>query len=515
VIHLKVFVSSVQKELRPERIAIGSLLATDEFLRECTVPRSFEDYPQPLRPNPKAYLDLLRQCQIYLLVVGSEYGHDAGDGISATHEEYRLAQELQLPTLVCLKGDRKTNREPEVEKFLNEIKKDDHTYSRFTDDAELLKIVGERLCEHIKDTYATVPRQLQTEQSELTRQSASSYEREPITALTYSDLDVELARDMIAAAEEKDNEQIRPDDLPQLLLSRGYLWRDTTDTVLRPTVAGALLLAHKPGVVLTQARVQVDAFAGTERNADALDSDILDIPLPQIVEKTVAFIRRNTARPLIVKGLKRVKTEAYPQEVLREVVVNAIAHRDYAESGAKISIEVFADRLCISSPGLPPGGQSIECLAKGEPRSRSRNPLIVQGLAWLELMDERGSGIPRMTRLLEQYGHPKPVFRIDHDSLVVELRPSQAMSEADSGGRIQHEAPVAGEQEHMAKLNPRDDILQELRQSGSITTRRCVQKFGISRDTAWRILAKLVKEGEIVKEGSGRSTVYRLGGQLS
>ena len=86
MIRLKVFISSVQKEMRAERIAIGAFLSTDDFLRECTVPRIFEEYPQPLFPNLKAYLDLLRQCQIYLLLVGSQYGIDAGAGLSATHE---------------------------------------------------------------------------------------------------------------------------------------------------------------------------------------------------------------------------------------------------------------------------------------------------------------------------------------------------------------------------------------------------------------------------------------------
>ncbi len=86
MIRLKVFISSVQKELRTERIAIGNFLSTEDFLRECTAPRIFEDYPQPLRPNKKAYLDLLRQCQVYLLLIGREYGADAGDGLSATHE---------------------------------------------------------------------------------------------------------------------------------------------------------------------------------------------------------------------------------------------------------------------------------------------------------------------------------------------------------------------------------------------------------------------------------------------
>ena len=60
MIRLKIFINSVQKEFQEERIAIGRFLVMDDFLRECTVPRIFEDYPQPLRPNPKAYLDLLR-----------------------------------------------------------------------------------------------------------------------------------------------------------------------------------------------------------------------------------------------------------------------------------------------------------------------------------------------------------------------------------------------------------------------------------------------------------------------
>jgi hypothetical protein len=104
LIRLKIFISSVQKELREERTAIGRFLVMDDFLRECTVPRIFEDYPQPLRPNPKAYLDLLRQCQIDLLIIGTEYGSDAGGDLSATHEEYSIAQKRKIPTLICGNG---------------------------------------------------------------------------------------------------------------------------------------------------------------------------------------------------------------------------------------------------------------------------------------------------------------------------------------------------------------------------------------------------------------------------
>lgn len=501
MIHLKVFISSVQKELRQERIAVGSFLATDEFLRECTAPRIFEDYPQPLHPNPKGYLTLLRTCQIYLLIVGSEYGAEAGDGLSATHEEYRLAQALDMPTLVCIKGPRATIRDAKLKEFIKEIENDKHTYSRFSNDAALLKAVGDRLREHIETVYDTVPRRSQIEQSRLALQSAAPFEREPVDHLTFDDLDTDIAREMIGAAEETDRDRINPNDLPRLLLSRGYLWRD--GQTLRPTIAGTLLMARHPAIVLPQSRIQLDAFPGTSRNADAVDSKILEGPLPRLVEQSVAFIRRNTPEPLVVEGLKRKKTDTYPSEALREAIVNAVAHRNYADAGAKISIEVYTDRLLISSPGEPPGGQSIDRLESGKALSRSRNPLIVQGLSWLELMDERGSGIPRMKRLMEQNGHPEPTYRIEHDSLILEFKPSEKTAEE----RI---VPSTTESsgDKAPERTAREAILAEAKTSGTISTKICVQRLGITSRTAKRHLADLVTNGILKQDGAGRSTFY-------
>jgi len=504
MIRLKVFISSVQKELRTERIAVGGFLATDEFLGQTTIPRIFEDYPQPLRSNPKAYLELLRQCQIYLLIIGTEYGNDTGDGLSATHEEYRLAQELSLPALICVKGSAGAKREAKTKAFLDEIKTDGHIYSRFEDEAGLFAVVGQRLREHIETTYDTVPKKAQIEQSERNFLAANEFERNPVTVLEWADLDHDLALDMMAAAEDTDKERLPVAGLPRLLLSRGYLWKDATDDVLRPTAAGALLLAAHPSVALPQARIQLDAYTGTDRSSDPIDSVFLDAPLAQVVEQTVVFIRRHTARPLAVKGLKRQNTFVYPPEALREVIVNAVAHRDYADTGAKVSVEIFANHLRVSSPGMPPGGQPLSRLATGQARSRSRNPLVVQGLSWLDLMDERGSGIRRMTRLLAEAGHPAPTFERDHDSVVVgfSARPEEAPVVTAPAQN------VTGDDE--AALLPREAILREAKTAGSITTRICVQRLGLARATAQRQLTQLVEEGLVVSQGKGRATSYLL-----
>ena len=156
--------------------------------------------------------------------------------------------------------------------------------------------------------------------------------------------------------------------------------------------------------------------------------------------------------------------------------------------------------LC-AVPVIRPGGQSLERLASGEARSRSRNPLIVQGLAWLELMDERGSGISRMTRLMEQAGHPAPAFTMDHDSLVLELRPAEPGVSEPAGIRPSDDA---------SEQTPREAILQEVKASGTISTKICVQKLGIPRATAQRVLSTLVDEQVLEKTGTGPKICYGL-----
>jgi len=100
---LRVFVSSVQKELELERAAVAQLISVDPFLLKHSAAVLYDKEAPAGRPSQKAYLDCLGSCQIYLLIVDAEYGRPAGS-LSATHEEYRLAQKEKLPTLVFIRG---------------------------------------------------------------------------------------------------------------------------------------------------------------------------------------------------------------------------------------------------------------------------------------------------------------------------------------------------------------------------------------------------------------------------
>jgi predicted HTH transcriptional regulator len=509
MIRLKVFINSVQKELHEERMALSVLLATDPFLSDCMVPRLFEKYPAPLHPNKQGYLELLRSCHVFVLIAGSEYGTIYEDGLSATHQEYRLAQELKLPTLVCVKGSNDFPRDDRVSSFLDEIRSHGHTYSRFHTIDELVKVTRARLIEYTKSTFDTLPTKQQETQAKEAIRSASLFERQFTGSVDLSALDMDLARQLAAAAEDKPADRLTDDAVVQALVSRGYLWFDQTNGVYRPSMAAVLLLAKAPSSALPQARLQLDAYAGETRDARPIDSVFVDEPLPFAIERAVAFILRNTRHPLQVKGLRRLKTDEYPQEALREAVVNAVAHRDYEEAGVKVVVEVFQNRVVICSPGLPPGDQSIDAISRGDGRSRARNPLVVQGLTWLELMDERGSGIRRMREAMKKQGLELPRFSArDHEFTVTLSGPGET-ARASEG-----EPPVLPEPDILKRrdLSGRQRrILERIAESGFVTTADCVQVLGIAKDTAWRDLNDLVEKGLIEKSGTGKATRYVMG----
>ena len=506
MIRLKVFISSVQKELQEERAALGGLLATDPFLASSIVPRLFEEYPAPLRPNTQAYLDLLRTCHVYLLIIGKEYGEPLADGLSATHQEYRLAQQQKLPTLVCVKGDAGFEREEKEKAFLAAVRHEGHTYSRFASVDELLRKARSRLIEYLEKTFEAAPTPEQNEQARETIRCASDFERQRVRSVSLAELDPNLVRELVAAAEDRPPEKLTDEAITQALVSRGYLWFDPGDNLYRPTAAAVLLMAKSPSKAFPQARVQLDAYVGETRDARPLDSILVDKPLPAAIEQAVAFIRRNTAQPLKVEGLRRVNAEAFPQEALREAIVNAVAHRDYENAGVKITVEVFTDRVLFASPGLPPGNQRIERIGRGEGRSKARNPLVVQGLTWLELMDERGSGIRRMREVMQRHDLEMPRFALVDDEFMVTLASQAELVEAQ-GAAVE---PLPAEQffPDPKLTESQNTALKAALETGHISTAWCVQNLGVSRDTAWRMLDDLKERGYLEKTGTGRATRY-------
>lgn len=148
---LRIFVSSVQKELEIERVALAGWVSADSQLSEVCDVVLFEKEPLSGKRISKPYLECLKSCQIYLLIIDCEYGNPPE--FSPTHEEYRFARDRNMPILVCIKGMSDGKREGKTETFIAEVKKDKNTYRRFHDRVDLQPEVRDALRRVLKEGF--------------------------------------------------------------------------------------------------------------------------------------------------------------------------------------------------------------------------------------------------------------------------------------------------------------------------------------------------------------------------
>ncbi len=130
-----------------------------------------------------------------------------------------------------------------------------------------------------------------------------------------------------------------------------------------------------------------------------------------ILREAMTFMRRHLpVAGRIQAGLfEREDEPLFPLEALREALVNAICHRDYALPGGAISLAIFDDRLEIWSDGTLPSGIRVADL-KRDHQSRPRNPLIASVLYQRGLVESWGRGTHRIVALCALAGHPQPDF---------------------------------------------------------------------------------------------------------
>ena len=504
---LRLFVSSVQKELEDERLIVQNLINTDPFLSAHCVPVLYEFEPASPERALEACLKMLNTCQIYLLIVAVQYGNLVGD-LSVTHAEYRHAKANKLPVLAFIKGDRSLKREAGTDALLQELDADGPKYKRFGNVIDLQKEVRAALVKHLKDRYGIVPSSDENEIAEQTIEATSTFESQPLTRIRWADLDLSVARRLVAAAENRDPDDLGVPDILSGASLRGLVWQDPRSGEHYATSAGIVLLAKDPSAVLPQCRILADAYRGAEADGDPRDHEDVRGPMPVAVDRALAFIDRNTRHPMKVVGLNRVRLDEYPVEALREALVNAVAHRQYEDAGRKIMLEVFADRVVVSSPGLPPAPITLANLRTGKYRPCSRNPVLAQCLSYFHRIEERGSGFRRMRDQMLNHGLDQPVLTTETGYFQITFP-----GPGDDIDRIRvPKTTVLITPALEAQLNERQKkIIAQVYKEGFVTRGWCVAKFKVANDTAGRDLKRLTELGILVAQGKGRAVRYVLG----
>lgn len=182
--------------------------------------------------------------------------------------------------------------------------------------------------------------------------------------------------------------------------------------------ASILLFHPNPEKFITGAYVKIGYF---ESDSDLRFQDEIHGNLFEQIEKTTEILFTKYIKALIsYEGLNRVETYEYPKEAIREALLNAVAHKDYA-GGVPIQISVYKDKLMIWNEGQLPENWTIETLLDKH-SSKPFNPDIANALFRSGYIESWGRGISKMTEQCFDFGLPAPLFFFKSSGFWVEFR---------------------------------------------------------------------------------------------
>lgn len=264
-----------------------------------------------------------------------------------------------------------------------------------------------------------------------------------------------------------------------------------------PTMAGMLLFA-KDVERFVNNEIIVVRYAGREMSDEFLREDIRDT-LPEQIRRAESAVVANLRTGARLLSLEREQRLEYPLKAVREAIVNAVAHRDYALHGDGIRISIFNDRIEFYSPGRLPGHVTVDNIVD---ERFSRNEVIVQVLSDMGFIERLGYGIDRMIHLMAEEGLPLPVFRETANGFVVALYGHGEGFVSEQGSRER--------QWRLMGLNERQiQVLEYLGEHQRITNRDYQDLCpDVSTETIRRDLANLVKRDILLKIGDKRATYY-------
>ena len=190
------------------------------------------------------------------------------------------------------------------------------------------------------------------------------------------------------------------------------------------STAAMLLFGKNPKHYFPRARIRFVRYEGTEAKVGAEMNVIKDVVFEgrvlQVIEKALEFVRSQIKERTYLGADTRFVTEPeYPEFAWKELIVNAVAHRDYSIKGTDIQIKMFDDRLTVESPGTLPG---IVRLNNMRHVHFSRNPKIAQFLHEYEYVQEFGEGVDRLYEVMETAGLPQPEYRVEAFMLYATIR---------------------------------------------------------------------------------------------
>jgi ATP-dependent DNA helicase RecG len=472
---LRIFVSSVQKELADERRAVKEFILHDPLLsRFADEVFLFEDLSARDRQPDDVYLSEVERCDVFIGILGSRYGWKNSEGKSPVELEFERAASAGCERLVFVKGDDDAGREPEMQLLIRTVG-GQVTRRRFADTPGL-----------IGELYASLVDLLERDGALRT----TPFDDTPCDGATLADIDPRKLADFVATAEAKGRLRLKGSREPQAVLQHFNLVRNG-----QPVNAAMLLFGAIPSRFFNNAQVHCFHFHGTEKRKPIASQQPYEGTLFEVIDQAVEFVLAKIDRRV---GTRAAGTQVpvefeVPRSVITEAVVNAVAHRDYRSSGF-VQVLLFADRIEVWNPGELPAGLTPELLR--EPHGpMPRNPLIAEPLFRVQYVEKAGTGTTDMIADCRAAGLPEPEFRQCGPHFVTTLWRDWLTADVLTG---------LGLNERQMKA------VNYLKTEQQITNTDYQKLADVARTTAKRDLEEMVKLKLICLFGAGRSAHYRL-----
>ncbi len=263
------------------------------------------------------------------------------------------------------------------------------------------------------------------------------------------------------------------------------------------TRAAILLFGKEPARFFRCAIFKIGRFRGTDAT-DLIIQDKIEGNLFVMFEQALDFLKsKYLLSPISYKGMQRVETLEIPDKAIREVILNALIHRDYTSPTA-ISLRVYDPTVSIWNDGELEN-LNIEDLSR-EHESFPRNPLIADIFYRAGYIEAWGRGTLTIIEETTKSGLPKPSFKIRQGGLEVVFQRNQIQLSADTV--IEPDFQISDRQQK---------AVDYVRQNGSISNKIYQELIEVSKRTATNDLSELIENFIFEKRGtSGKSTKYFL-----
>lgn len=204
-----------------------------------------------------------------------------------------------------------------------------------------------------------------------------------------------------------------------------------------------------------------------------------------------AYLDLHNQTKAMFEGLYRTDTRDYPEEALRETLMNSLVHRDYSFSASTL-VSIYDNRIEFVSVGGLPTGISLEDIMLG--LSVCRNPKLAAIFYRLQLIEAYGTGMPKIIGAYAGTGL-EPKIEVTNNAFKITLPNRNAARKVDTVSN--------------AGKSNEDMILNLIAQNGHVVRSDVDQLLDVSQTTASRILKRMVAEGLIYQDGRGRKTKYK------